>query len=1039
MKKIFLIGLLFLSILLNAQTNNGFTVDTIYVNSYKEAINMLFRSIPSSHYPTGILLDKAGFYPKTAFANGLENDSSFNMLEWYTIYETIRIANADTTWFGFLELDSVKNNYIESNEILPIGIINFNVDKFRDSAFIDGSLTITNNALIESTGDLNKIYKNLNVFCVAPLNLDVNTLTPKFIILSSMIYSGTTNTISSIQIDLDDQLGFRTINVDIPFSASYSNNGYKKINTRIIYTNGDTLYSKSELYINDTNIINTFSKTTSDDYDFTFEVNTDDTYYPTDLSVPSQSGSALCGVWLGCGNTQIRKPIIIFSGYNPTNGKDLLDNGNPKWWNDIGGPVFPLAGWRGPLFETYNGSFTDFSSGSTKSGNNGANFIYKLLDEGYDIVICRFNDGIGYLQHNARVVAATIQEVNKRKRNAVNPGASINPFEYGITNSLMVANHENIVMGYSAGALCSRLGLTMMEKYVSQYGSHHTKSWVTIDCENQGSNVPIGFQMYLDFMAYSMTSLNPFDIFNAILCKKTLNILKTGGVATQNTLYHINHLYNAGGLFWNVNQDVDFNSYFSDLNDVSHSIVPANLKGYPIRCRRIGITQGNSNGLNNNIGNSDLISYRSPSQFGQVLFGVTPGRRANARPLTGANSNALFCNQSITIIFLFYSLNINISHWKYKQNNFILGHKPYDEATASTLTSHLILGDKLAGGEPYTWKSFTTNVTRSHNPNQHGFSTTVSGLDIHTPGNNNLPRFPDLSLTPANQGLLRINNYTSSNTSYSQHHDFGYPHINHPTNHYDYTPYDAVYAVGDPYPDYIDNQMHVEDPQPYIADFLVEEIAPKTLYLSNRTLIEEADFEARNSVLAGNQDIYKHGGPNPADWYPRLQTPPGDFVVSNINNPIVTIRSANNDGNSSIVLGAGFRAEHGCVFRAYIYQSTYCSTTVAKSISNNIQNNNDIREARPIISSKQAKGKLQPNPKINVTLFPNPSTGIIHFDFKEDYTYSYSINDVLGHVVQNGTINPSINEINLHDVKAGVYFITISNANYKQTERIILQ
>lgn len=1038
MKNLFLISWIFLSLILNSQTPTG-SGDTITVNSHQEAINLLFGSIPSSHYPTGILLDKAGFYPKTAFANGLQNDSSFNMLEWYTIYETIRIAKGDSSWIGFLELDSVKNNYIESNNYLPIGILNFNVDKFRDSAFVDGSLTSSNYALIEATSDLSKIFKNINIFSVVPLNIDVNTLTPNFVILPDMIYSNITNSINSIQIDLDDQLGFRSVDINVAFSASYNSNGYKKINTRIIYSNGDTLYSRSELYINDTDILNTFSKVASDGYDFTFDVNTGDTYYPSELSVPSQSGSALCGVWLGCGNTQIRKPIIIFSGYNPTNGKDLLDNDNPKWWNESAGPIFVLAGWRGPLFETYNGSFTDFSSGSNKFGNNGSNFMYKLLDEGYDIIICRFSDGIGYLQHNARVVAATIKEVNTRKRYATNPGASINPYDYGTTNTLMRANHENIVIGYSAGALCSRLGLTMMEKYVSQYGLHHTKSWVTMDCENQGSNVSIGFQMYLDFMAYSMTALNPFDIFNAILCKKALGILKTGGVATQNTLYHINHLYNAGGDKWNVNQDGEFNSYFSDLNAVSPSYVPANLKGYPIRCRRIGITQGNGNGLNNNIGNSDLISYRSPSPFSGILFGVMPGRFANARPLTTSSNNAFFCRQSISIFFLFYSLNININHWKYKKDNYILNHKPYDETAASTLTSHLILGDKLAGGEPFTWKSFSTNVTRSHNPNQHGFSPTVSGLDIHTPGNNNLPRFPDLSLTPTNQGLLRINNYTSSNSDYAPQKDYGYPHINHPTNHYDYTPYDAIYAIGSPNNDYFDNQMHVEDPQPFITDFLVEEIAPKTLYLSNRTLTDDADFEARNSVLAGNQDIYKHGGSNPADWYKRLQTPPGDFVVSASNSPIVTMRSANNDGNSTVTLGAGFRAEHGCVFRAYIYQSTYCTTTVGSSSRSSTQNDNADRGPRPIISSKQAQGKLQPDSKIDVTLFPNPSSGVIHFDFKENYTYFYTINDVLGHSVQTGNISPSTNEINLQDVKSGVYFITISNANYKQTERLIIQ
>lgn len=91
------------------------------------------------------------------------------------------------------------------------------------------------------------------------------------------------------------------------------------------------------------------------------------------------------------------------------------------------------------------------------------------------------------------------------------------------------------------------------------------------------------------------------------------------------------------------------------------------------------------------------------------------------------------------------------------------------------------------------------------------------------------------------------------------------------------------------------------------------------------------------------------------------------------------------------------------------------------------------------MSSKQAKGKLQPNQKINVTAYPNPSTGVVHFDFEEDNTYIYTITNVLGNVLKTGAISPSANEIDLQDLTAGVYFLNINSSNYKQTERIILQ
>lgn len=155
------------------------------------------------------------------------------------------------------------------------------------------------------------------------------------------------------------------------------------------------------------------------------------------------------------------------------------------------------------------------------------------------------------------------------------------------------------------------------------------------------------------------------------------------------------------------------------------------------------------------------------------------------------------------------------------------------------MPTHVIYASKL----PYASTNvanaaFTHCVYAPYNGKLHGFCPTASALDIHESWNTSLLRQPDFNLTPANQNLLIQNDYNGLVSS--PHHNFGYPHISHPSNHYDITPFDAVCANGDfdnSY--YYDNTIHIEDPNPYVAEFLVEEIAPSTLYLSNRTIHDE--------------------------------------------------------------------------------------------------------------------------------------------------------------------------------------------------------
>jgi hypothetical protein len=119
---ILFISLLFFGFNLRSQEHPGYAgiKDTIHVDSREEAIELTFGLLPKGHYPSGYLLNKTSFPVKFYFANGTLNDSSFNMLEWYFLENAVRASyHRPDSIIGYDKLDSIKNAFIETEEILP--------------------------------------------------------------------------------------------------------------------------------------------------------------------------------------------------------------------------------------------------------------------------------------------------------------------------------------------------------------------------------------------------------------------------------------------------------------------------------------------------------------------------------------------------------------------------------------------------------------------------------------------------------------------------------------------------------------------------------------------------------------------------------------------------------------------------------------------------------------------------------------------------------------------------------------------------------
>ena len=75
---------------------------------------------------------------------------------------------------------------------------------------------------------------------------------------------------------------------------------------------------------------------------------------------------------------------------------------------------------------------------------------------------------------------------------------------------------------------------------------------------------------------------------------------------------------------------------------------------------------------------------------------------------------------------------------------------------------------------------------------------------------------------------------------------------------------------------------------------------------------------------------------------------------------------------------------------------------------------------------------------MNVAVYPNPANSIINV--ASSLTEGTIVmTDVSGKTVKNIAIEGLTNTVNTADLKAGVYYVTVSNGTYTSTEKIVIK
>jgi hypothetical protein len=287
------------------------------------------------------------------------------------------------------------------------------------------------------------------------------------------------------------------------------------------------------------------------------------------------------------------------------------------------------------------------------------------------------------------------------------------------------------------------------------------------------------------------------------------------------------------------------------------------------------------------------------------------------------------------------------------------------------------------------------------------------------------------------QSKINYNEYlldtTISNLQFFSSDYFGYPHIAHPSNHYNITPFDAVFA-------YSKNTEHIrfntcnrdEDPDYYnykkewwrVPDY-------STLNTASKFIFDEADYH--NSYIQNRRygwnarDDYTYKAeiivPNEIHAGKEV-TQRTDFKPVVIEaNADVTFRAG-----EAIYLEEGFEIKEGATFLAEIVSYPCDVDDYFSKIETNSGNNNDNYE------NIETEFEIDEDIKKQVVVYPNPSDGTINLRHRENKHFYYWVNNLFGNEIKNGE---SEKELTTFSLPQGVFIIKIQTDENTEIHKVI--
>lgn len=547
---------MFLLGFITTKAQTGYDTTTFYGK-----MNFTYAHLNKAKITTGILREYGiDFINQENYTGKIMHDSNWvNLTDWRVLYATLysqQITNAS----NLLTLDSVNkriSQYAMSNQALTFVSLYFNYQGFDTNAVNRNLISISNGQLYDAVPppqDIQSGNKKLNketnskgdnespsiiiatpyitysTFAIAPTQQKLVIGNTSFIFRPELFLSNTGKTISTLQIAPYTNGVYQTVTFNTPFNVNYTDTGIYNINFKVTYTDGSINYSHTKLavYPNSDSAANLYDIPT---------VNENISATKSYLGAFAQGDIT---IELSQNNTTgfIRKPLIVVEGFDPDSN--------------------PITGFN----------YEVFVRRISRDINQLGIFVPITLNQGlddlndYDLIFLNFANGTDYIQRNAFLLEAVIQNINGRKI----------PF-----NGVM---EQNVIIGMSMGGLVTRYALRDME--LSNI-PHDTRLFFSHDAPQWGANVPVAYQAFVQqlapwkiidgFLTYQdmfPAAIDAENLFNTpaakqmLLQRYDLNVL-TGALSADNSTH---------------------NSFMAEMDNM----------GWPLQSRNVAISNGKCTG-----------------------------------------------------------------------------------------------------------------------------------------------------------------------------------------------------------------------------------------------------------------------------------------------------------------------------------------------------------------------------------------------------------------------------------------------------------
>lgn len=439
-----------------------------------------FDEYDFSHVPHGRLRDRVLFsFVDVGRLDGREGAARADFGAWKRAYQELSLSDGrkrgkdkrvkdhgKTSARELPSLDVLRGRAGELRErgVVGLGLLHVPYARLRPDAFERGLVEVKKGKVKRARGATGSPYEEGMAFAVAPFADRVYGPHVRFTFDPALYQSEKGKRPDRLQVDLGDGVGLQEVRLGEVVGATYATEGEKEIAVVATYKKDD-LHAYATLVVGglDTAVASeagrgpegasgsvenlrtagterglsalgmTSGSGAWDQYDSRWSGRSDRTY-------EGGYGYYDAYTYLGAGNTQIRRPVVIFEAFDE------------KAWD--------APGNRRTLQKFYDHA-------------NRQDFIGRLRGAGHDVVLFKISDTGDYIQRNAFALQHYLERLKRD----------------------VPAAERAVVVGPSMGGLVARYALAHMEQRGVDHKVRLVVSW---DTPHRGANVPIGVQHMAD-------------------------------------------------------------------------------------------------------------------------------------------------------------------------------------------------------------------------------------------------------------------------------------------------------------------------------------------------------------------------------------------------------------------------------------------------------------------------------------------------------------------------------------------------------------